>query len=94
MIPGDELKGVVEALLEYPDASIDEFFFNCGLSYEDARRRVGNRALTPGLLAKIRIDKEESEAFETLSSERSKEEIFRSLEKTIGFKRQAHDKAP
>ena len=86
MMPQEELNGVVRTLMELPDKKIDAFFYDCGLTFETERRRVGMKALTPLVLKDIRKNKEYSTAFVLLRTEHSRSAIMNALTKAIGFK--------
>lgn len=86
MMPQEELNGVVRVLMELPDKTIDAFFYDCGMLFENERRRIGMKALTPLILKDIRKNKEYSTSFVLLRTEHSRSAIMNALNKAIGFK--------
>jgi hypothetical protein len=82
-LPENERKAIAKVALDFPDSVLDDFFNRVGLKFDSKRRRLGLKALTPDLIKDVRKNKIDSQAFNVLFDEFSKESIIKSLQEVI-----------
>lgn len=82
-LPVEEQKVIKEVVLEFPDELVDRFFHDAGMIFENERKRMGNKALSPRLIAETRTDNVDSGCFDILFDEVPKEKIMESLQNIL-----------